>query len=55
MLDFNYIIWQEDDQFVSLCVEVNVASCGDTFEEARANLEEALELFFEDELPVVSS
>lgn len=33
--------------FVSLCPGLDVASQGDTAEEARANLAEALELFFE--------
>jgi predicted RNase H-like HicB family nuclease len=40
-------IEREGDAFVSLCPEVDVASQGDTIEEARANLQEALELFFE--------
>lgn len=55
MLDFNYIVWQEDDQFVSLCTDVEVASCGDTFEEAVANLQEAVELYFEQDLSEMSS
>ena len=33
--------------YVALCPEVDVASQGDTIEQARANLQEALELFFE--------
>jgi len=32
---------------VALCPEIDVASQGDTVGEARANLKEALELFFE--------
>ena len=38
---------REGDGFVSLCPELDIASQGDTAEEARANLEVALELFFE--------
>jgi predicted RNase H-like HicB family nuclease len=38
---------RERNGFVSLCPELDVASQGDTAEEARANLEEALELFFQ--------
>ena len=34
--------------YVALCPELDVASQGDTIEEARANLIEALELFFEE-------
>ncbi len=41
------IIEREDDGFVALCPEVDVASQGSTIEEARANLIEALTLFFE--------
>ena len=40
-------IWRENDGFVSLCSELDIASQGDTVEEARANLREAVELFFE--------
>jgi len=41
------IIEKEDDGYVALFPEVDVASQGDTVGEARANLKEALELFFE--------
>jgi predicted RNase H-like HicB family nuclease len=41
------IIEREGDGFVSLCPELDIASQGNTVEEARANLREALELFFE--------
>ncbi|KFI22938.1 type II toxin-antitoxin system HicB family antitoxin [Nitrosococcus oceani] len=41
------IIEREDDGYVALCPEVDVASQGDTIGEARNNLKEALELFFE--------
>ena len=41
------VIEREGDGYVSLCPELDVASQGDTIEEARANLVEALTLFFE--------
>ena len=41
------IIEREGDGFVALCPELDVASQGDTVDEARKNLQEALELFFE--------
>jgi predicted RNase H-like HicB family nuclease len=41
------IIEREDNGFVALCPEVDIASQGSTIEEARANLIEALTLFFE--------
>ena len=41
------IIEREGDGFVALCPELDIASQGDTVAEARDNLVEALELFFE--------
>jgi predicted RNase H-like HicB family nuclease len=41
------IIMREGDGFISFSPELDIASQGATAEEARANLEEALELFFE--------
>jgi predicted RNase H-like HicB family nuclease len=41
------IIEREGDGYVALCPEADVASQGATIGEARANLIEALELFFE--------
>jgi predicted RNase H-like HicB family nuclease len=41
------IIHAEGSGFVSLCPELDIASQGDTIEQARDNLREALELFFE--------
>ena len=45
------IIERENDGYVALCPEVDVVSQGDTVAEARANLEEALALFFETASP----
>jgi predicted RNase H-like HicB family nuclease len=45
------IIEREDDGFVALCPEMDVASQGGSIEEARANLIEALTLFFETASP----
>jgi predicted RNase H-like HicB family nuclease len=44
---YTAVIYQEDDGFVALCPELDVASQGDTLDEARANLREAVELFLE--------
>ena len=41
------IIQREGDGYVALCPELDIASQGDTVPEARSNLVEALELFFE--------
>ena len=45
--NFTAIIEREDDGYVSLCPELDIASQGETVEEARRNLAEALELFFQ--------
>ena len=44
---FTAVIEREEDGYVSLCPELDIASQGDTVEEARTNLIEAIELFFE--------
>ncbi len=45
------IIKKENDGYVSLCPELDIASQGNTIEQARDNLKEALELFFETASP----
>ena len=45
------VIEREDDGYVALCPELDIASQGDSIEEARQNLTEALELFFETASP----
>ncbi len=44
---FTSIIQRDGDWYVSLCPELDIASQGKTVEEARLNLTEAIELFFE--------
>lgn len=41
------VIERDNDWYVATCPEVDVVSQGKTIEEARANLLEAVELFFE--------
>lgn len=48
---FTAVIEREDDGFVALCPELDIASQGDTVEEARQNLIEAIELFLEEADP----
>jgi predicted RNase H-like HicB family nuclease len=45
------IIETEGESYVSLCPELDIASQGDSVEQARDNLREALELFFESAAP----
>ena len=44
---FAATVWREGRWYVSQCLELDVASQGDTEEEALANLKEAIELHFE--------
>ncbi len=41
------ILEREGDGFFALCPELDIASQGNTLEEAKVNLREAVELFFE--------
>lgn len=49
MFGYNALVWKESGLFVAKAIEVEVASQGKTKVEALKNLEEALELYFEDE------
>ena len=46
-LKLTAIIRREDDGFVSICPELDIASQGDSRDEARANLLDAVQGFFE--------
>ena len=46
-LKFSVTIWKEKDGFVSKCPKLNIASCGDSIEEALKNIKEAVELCLE--------
>lgn len=46
---FHALVWKEEGLYVSQCLEIELASQGRTKKEALANLEEALELFLEEE------
>jgi predicted RNase H-like HicB family nuclease len=52
MASLYYIIWKEGKYFVSQCLNVDVSSFGDTRDEAIQNLNEAVELYFEEEVPM---
>jgi predicted RNase H-like HicB family nuclease len=42
------IIQREENMYVALCPELDIASQGITVEDARSNLKEAVELFLEE-------
>jgi predicted RNase H-like HicB family nuclease len=45
--EFTALIEREDDGYVALCPELDIASQGDSVEEAHKNLTEAVLLFLE--------
>lgn len=47
-IDLKSVVWKEDNYYISQCLEVDVSSFGKTKKEALANLQDALELYFED-------
>jgi predicted RNase H-like HicB family nuclease len=47
LTSFTAVLEKENDMYVALCPELDVASQGKTVEEATANLKEAVELFLE--------
>jgi predicted RNase H-like HicB family nuclease len=49
--NFTAIIEREDDAFIALCPEFDIASQGSSVSEARANLKDAVELFLETASP----
>lgn len=52
-LKYNVIIEKEENWYVAKCIDNNVASQGKTVEEALNNLKEAIELYLENEEPVI--
>jgi len=47
-VELNNAVWKEGNYYVAQNLNVEVSSFGDTKEEALLNLQEALELYFED-------
>lgn len=48
MLNLEHVIWKEGQYYVAQCLNVDVSSFGESKDEALKNLNEALELYFED-------
>jgi len=47
-INLKNVVWKEGKYYVAQCLNVDVSSFGKTKKEALANLDEALELYFED-------
>jgi predicted RNase H-like HicB family nuclease len=48
---FTLVIQREEDMYVALCPELDIASQGESVQAARDNIREAIELFLEDADP----
>ena len=47
-MNLKNVVWKEGKYYVAQCLNVDVSSFGKTRKEALENLDEALELYFED-------
>ena len=47
-IDLKNVVWKEGEYYVAQCLNVDISSFGKNKKEALANLDEALELYFED-------
>jgi predicted RNase H-like HicB family nuclease len=47
-IDYDLIVFKEDDTFVAYCPELDVSSCGNTIEQAKDMLKNAVRLFLEE-------
>ncbi len=48
LLKLKNVVWKEGKFYIAQCLNVDVSSFGKTKKEALANLQEALDLYFED-------
>ena len=47
-MNLKNVVWKEGKHYVAQCLNVDISSFGKTKKEALFNLQEALELYFED-------
>ena len=47
-IEFDIIVFKEEETFVAYCPELDVSSCGNNIEQARGNLKTAVRLFLEE-------
>ena len=47
-IDLTMQIWKEGNMYVSYSPELDISSCGETSEESKKNLHEAVEAFLEE-------
>ena len=49
MRSLKYVVYREGKFFVSQCLNVDVASCGKTIDEAVTNIKDAVEIYLKDD------
>ncbi|MBE0425085.1 MAG: type II toxin-antitoxin system HicB family antitoxin [Nitrospirae bacterium] len=47
-IDFDVIVFRENDTFVAYCPQLDISSCGNTVEHAKEMLKTAVRLFIEE-------
>ncbi|MEW6201770.1 MAG: type II toxin-antitoxin system HicB family antitoxin [bacterium] len=47
-IDYDVIVFNEDETYVAYCPELDISSCGDTVEHAKEMLKTAVRLFLEE-------
>lgn len=47
-IDYDIIIFKEDETYVAYCPELDISSCGNTVEHAKEMLKTAVRLFLEE-------
>ena len=50
---YNVIVQKEENWYVARCIDNNITSQGKTIEESIKNLKEAIELYYENEEPII--
>lgn len=52
-IKYNVIVQKEENWYVAKCIDNSIASQGKSIEEALNNLKEAIELYYQDEKPIM--
>jgi predicted RNase H-like HicB family nuclease len=47
-IDFDIIVFKEDETYIAYCPELDISSCGSTVEHAKEMLKTAVRLFIEE-------
>jgi predicted RNase H-like HicB family nuclease len=47
-IDFDAIVFKEDETYIAYCPELDISSCGDSVEKAKEMLKTAVRLFIEE-------